>query len=94
METLAKYLHPWRTSNDVISDLELKFIVSDHFADHNVGGIAVWVTGPAGIPVLKTFVGLKKYIIDPSSPSLTLVGHHYGYLGDVEDGNGEIFKFD
>ena len=43
---------------------------------------------------LKSFVGLKKYTNDPSSMSLTLFGHHLGFVGDVKDGTGEINKFD
>ena len=43
---------------------------------------------------LKMFVGLKKYTIDPSSISLTLFGHHFGFVSDVKDGTGKINKFD
>ena len=47
-----------------------------------------------GVPILKAIVGLKKYTSDPSCMSSPLFGHHYGILGDVEDGGGEIIKFD
>ena len=44
MERLAKYLHPWQTKDGAILEDELKQIVLDQFADHNLGGIGVWVT--------------------------------------------------
>ena len=83
VEKLAKYLHPWRTKDGAILEGELKQIVSDHFADHNIGGIGVWVAGPTTIPVLKAFVGLKKYTSDPSSPFSTLFGHHYWWFNGI-----------
>ena len=94
VEKLAKYLHPWRTKDGPPGERQLKQIVCDHFADHNVGRIGVLVAEPGLIPVLKTFVGLKKYTSDPSSPSSTLFGHHYRYVADVKENNGEINKFD
>ena len=54
----------------------------------------VWVAGTGGIPVMKAIDGLKKYTSDPSCMSSTLMGHYYWILGDVEDGGGEIIKFD
>ena len=93
-EKLAKYLHPWRTKDGAILEAELKQIVSNQFADHNIGWIDVWVTQSASIPVLKVFVELKKYTCNPSSLSSTLFGHHYRYVGDVNEGNGKINKFD
>ena len=43
---------------------------------------------------MKAIVGLKKYTSDPSCMSSMLFGHYYGILRDVEDGGGEIIKFD
>ena len=93
-EKIAQYSTHWRTDDGPPTIVELKQTVTDHFADHNPGGIVMWVAGPGGIPVLKAMVGLKKYTSDPSCMSSLLFGHHYGLLGDVEDGSGEIIKFD
>ena len=56
----------------------------DNFADHNTGGIGVWVVGPGRMLQLKSFVGLKKYTSDPSSMSSTLFGHHFGLVGELK----------
>lgn len=94
VERLAKYLHPWRTKDGAFSKDELKQIVSDQFADHNIWGIGVRVTQSASTRVLIVFVGLKNYTYKPSSLSSKLFGHHYEYVGDVNEDNGEINKFD
>ena len=94
MEKIATYSYPWRTKDGAPSVADLKQIVCENFADYNTGGIGVWVVGPDEMQQLKVFVGLKKYTSDSSSVFLTLFGHHYGFVGDVKDGTGEINKFD
>ena len=93
-ERIAKYCTPWRTTDGPPISVQLKATIIDHLADPTPGGIVVWVTGANGIPEMKAIVGLKKYTSDPSCMSSTLMGHYYGILGDVEDGGGEIIKFD
>ena len=85
----------FQTNKDgVISKAALQQIVSDQFADHNIGGIGVFITKESGTLVLKVLVGVKKYTCDPTSPSSKLFGHHYAYVGDIDKGNGEITKVD
>ena len=93
-EKIAKYCTHWRTIDGPPTPVELKEIIINHLANHTPSGIVVWVAGANGIPVMKAIVGLKKYTSDPSCMSSTLFGHYYGILGDVEDGGGEIIKFD
>ena len=40
---IARYSHPWRTTDAAPAAEALKQIVSDNFADHNVGGIGMFV---------------------------------------------------
>lgn len=54
----------------------------------------MFVMDAAGEPKLKMCVGLKKYTKDPSSVDSLLFGHSYFYVGDVEEGFGEITRFD
>ena len=93
-ERIAKYCTHWRSTDGPPTLLQLRATIIDHLADHMPGGIVVWVTGANGIPEMKAIVGLKKYTSDPSCMTSTLMGHYYGILGDVEDGGGEIIKFD
>ena len=91
---MARYSHPWRSNDGPETVDDLKQIVSDGFADHNIGGIGMFVMDEDGTPRLRMCVGLKKYTMDPSSMSSKLFGHWYCFVGDVEDGHGEINKFD
>ena len=54
----------------------------------------MFVMDEDGTPRLRMCVGLKKYTMDPSSMSSKLFGHWYCFVGDVDDGQGEINKFD
>ena len=69
-------------------------MVSDAFADHNIGGEGVFVVQDLGKIALKILVGIKKYNNDPSDPSSKVLKHHFTFVGDVDGGNGEIVKVD
>lgn len=68
--------------------------MSDTIVDHNVGEISIFVFDGNRELHLKVIVRLKKYTKDSSSTDSHLFGHSYGFLGDVEEGCGEIIKFD
>ena len=72
IERLTTYIHPWRTKDGALTKAALQTIVSDQFADHNIGGLGVFFTQESGTSVLKILVGVKKYNSDPSSPSSKL----------------------
>ena len=69
-------------------------MIFDAFADHNIGGVGVFVVQDSGEIALKILVGIKKYNSDPSNPSSKLLKHHFAFVGDVDGGNGEIIKVD
>ena len=85
---------PWRTKDVPLTAPALKEVVSDQFADHNVGGVGVFVVQDSGTMVLKVLVGIKKYNSDPSNPFSKLLKHHFAFLGGVDGGIGEIVKVD
>ena len=68
MNRLAAAYHPWRTKDFPLATPAWKEVVSDQFADHNVGGVGVFVVQDSGTMVLKVLVGIKKYNSDPSNP--------------------------
>lgn len=88
------YAHKWRTKDSPLTTGILVTVVIDHFSDHNIGGIGMFIMNESKELQLKVLVGLKKYTKDPSSKDSTLFSHSYGYLGDVEDGNGKIIRLD
>jgi len=94
LNRLTAAFHGWRTKDAPLSDADWKEMVSDDFADHNIGGVGVMVMQDSGKIVLQVLVGIKKYNSDPSNPTSKLLKHHYAFAGDVDGGNGEIVKVD
>ena len=68
----------------------MKVTVSDCFANHNVGGIGVFVVDGNSELWFKLVIGLKKYTCDPISVDIIIFGRLYGFLEDMEEGVGEI----
>ena len=94
MNRLAVAYHGWRTKDVPLTPNAWKEMVSDGFADHNIGGVGVFVAQDSRKLALKTLVGIKKHNSNPSNPSSKLLKHHFAFNGDVDGGNGEIVKVD
>lgn len=67
VKEMTQYYCPWRTTDVPPLAKALKLIVSDYFADHNIGAIGIFVIDAMGAPKLKLCVGLKKCTMDPFS---------------------------
>ena len=93
-DRLAAAYHGWRSKDVPLSLPDWREMVSDAFADHNIGGVGVFVVQDSGEIALKILMGIKKYNSDPSNPSSKLLKHHFAFVGDVEGGNGKITKVD
>ena len=94
MDRLAAAYHGWRSKDAPLSRTDWREMVSDNFADHNIGGVGVFVVQDSEKIALKILVGIKKYNSDPSNPLSKLLKHHFAFFGDVDGGIGEIVKVD
>ena len=69
LNRLTAAYHGWRTKDVPLLHADWKEMVSDGFADHNIGSVGVMVVQDSGKIALKTLIGIKKYNSDPSNPS-------------------------
>lgn len=75
VQKMMRYSYPWWTKDGPPTKEGLKDAMIDNFADHNVGGIGIFVFNGNGNFHLKVIVGLKKYTKDPSSQDSPLFSH-------------------
>jgi hypothetical protein len=92
--SILRYSHAWRTDNNPHTVAELEPLVYDYFADHPIGGIGVFIVDGNAVLRLKVLVGLKKYSRNPRSMDSVLYNLAFAYVGDVEEGMGEMIQFD
>ena len=94
MERLTAAYHGWSSKDAPLTCTDWKEMVLDGFADHNIGGVGVFVVQDLGKIALKTLVGIKKYKSDSYNPLSKLLNHHFTFDGDADGGNGKIVKVD
>ena len=92
--SIHRYTHAWRTDSAPHTVAELEPLVYDFFADHPIGGVGVFVVDGNATLRLKVLVGLKKYSRNPRSIDSVLFNLPFAYVGDVEEGMGEMVQFD